>query len=163
MFKKSVSILALGISLMSFSTQSFAAAYTLMNGFYMTNEKLNSDGGLLAYTAVTGASFLSPLDVAFCAISGAYNDNEGTLYDGKWTLCDGSGIDVSAYGLVTTSLIVLLKEAKAAAPDALNYVAGAAPSPALNAVAEKIQDMSYKINGEEMSFDEAVDDILLRF
>lgn len=61
-------------------------------------------------------------------------------------------------GISTTTF--LLKEAQAAKPDALAYVAGEAPSPLLEAVVGDLQDFSYELNGEELSFDEIVDDIL---
>lgn len=60
---------------------------------------------------------------------------------------------------VTTS-VLLLKEVEAAQPDALEYIAGQYPSPLLESVAFKLQDIAYQATGEEMTFDEVVDDII---
>lgn len=71
-----------------------------------------------------------------------------------------TAIHISANMMATATTVLLLKDVKAAQPDALNYVAGAAPSPLLYSTVEKLQDVAFKATGKLWSFDEIVSDII---
>ena len=62
--------------------------------------------------------------------------------------------------LGTSTTLALLKDVQAAQPDALDYIAGANPTPLLEEVVKELQDLSLEINGRPVSFDQAVNDIV---
>lgn len=59
-----------------------------------------------------------------------------------------------------STTMILLKEIQVAGPDALDYIAGAEASPVLLAAVERMQNIALEELGVEVSFDEAVDEIL---
>lgn len=95
-----------------------------------------------------GATLLSvsPILAVECAING---DTDTFCLTGT-----GSAAAVS----ITSTL--LLKEIESAQPDAMAYVAGAAPSPLLYSVVEKLQTISSERLGETQSFDGIVNQII---
>ena len=95
-----------------------------------------------------GATLLtaSPILAVECAING---DSDTFCLTGT-----GSATAVS----ITSTL--LLKEIESAQPDAMAYVAGAAPSPLLYSVVEQLQTVGIEQLGESQSFDEIVNQII---
>lgn len=77
---------------------------------------------------------------------------------GGQALADGICYGVTASQTSTT--IALLKDLEAARPDAMNYMAGAAPSPLLYSAVGKFQDFIEQETGEQMGFDEVVNQVV---
>lgn len=67
--------------------------------------------------------------------------------------------DISS-AIQTTATALLLKELEAAKPDALEYSAGSAPSPALYAAVDKLQVFASDHLDRELSFEDSVNEIL---
>ena len=87
--------------------------------------------------------------------------NENGLPGGSLNRYDGLDC-AAAYVLSsgTTTALLLLKDIQAAQPDALDYMAGAQASPLLIDVVKKLQGISIEDNGKQISFDDAVRDIV---
>lgn len=60
-----------------------------------------------------------------------------------------------------TTTVLLLKEIESAQPDALDYIAGGIPTPHLMDVVNALQSLSLEVDGRPISFDQAVNDIIV--
>ena len=132
MKKKIVSLLLPLLALATFNAQA--------------NEAVNSTAGTAGALVYTSAS---PAVFVYCLAKYPSGTSEPNCVFSM-------PISVSA----TTTSVLLLKEIKAAQPDALNYIAGSAPSPALYSAVEKLQKFAAGEMDIEMTFDEAVNDII---
>lgn len=71
-------------------------------------------------------------------------------------------IGASGAALISSALSsVLLKEIRAAQPDALEYAAGASPSPLLYSIVEKLQILAFETTGQKWSFDQIVNEMII--
>lgn len=119
------------------------------------------DGILLSTTMSTSSPFLttlSPLRIMDCSNwphkRHSPNTPANKLTDLAFS-CEATLVSVA-----TSTSALLLKEIQEAQPDALDYLAGASPSPMLYAVVEKIQDAVFEETGKKVGFDNVVNEII---
>lgn len=117
--------------------------------------------------------FFTGLSV-LAAANSAFAGNEISKTAGLLTASPTLAVTCAVYGdtdnfcltgtgsaaLLTTSSVLLLRDIQAVQPDALRYMEGQDASPLLESVASRLQDVASEHLGREMTFNEAVNDII---